>query len=708
MPNILSIKIGDTTYDVKDQVARDHLVEVGTAEPTPQSMHPDNRLYVKDYGSIQDENDHTYVIPTMDEFNDLKSALDYNDAFTSADLVSGYAINVNMSVGETLTMNPTTRATTGYLILNVLKGDIITLTGEGETWDRLWAFADLNKKLLSKSDADISTGNTPIVLTAESDGYFITNHVLASNTIFSLHINGLTNCEKLRDQIEAIKTGADGITYDSPAEAINSQFNNVSEIRNNHYAIELSASDFESGMINASTGENGSGSSYIRTSGFITPKYDVWLCFLKNSSLGNTVTNLTVYKYNLDGTPVQGGAIINTFTKNYIGAKLEKGYKYRYSMKISNTSSEYWNGAIAQIQIKRNFITENVEKDVSPVYAVSKSVRDFMASADYDSDDYTYTNITNFCEHKAWRNDVCTPAIIKWDYVENAVAIYVTLHTNATTMQGSGYGKTYTASPETCKLAIYNLIPGVTYYYIVYAVLADGTTVMLKYSSFTISNTVTTRMLTIDKIENVRDIGGYSVGNGHVKYEKIIRGGNIHNPLSVDYDEFVTDSGIIEMAKRIGIKSELDLTGQNENTIGWTYSTQNFPFYTAITSSDGKTQMRSAFTTVLANLEAGKPVYVHCQGGCDRTGTLVTILLGCLGVSESDLSKEYELSSFSSFGGYGSRRRDVSSQTVDYMGLITIIKTYTGDTLKDKIIAYLEDCGVTSEQITAFAGQMIE
>lgn len=64
MPNIPSIKIGDTTYDVKDQVARDHLVEVGTTTPT----HPDNRLYVKDYGSVADEDAHTYIVITKEDF----------------------------------------------------------------------------------------------------------------------------------------------------------------------------------------------------------------------------------------------------------------------------------------------------------------------------------------------------------------------------------------------------------------------------------------------------------------------------------------------------------------------------------------------------------------------------------------------------------------------------------------------------------------
>ena len=61
MPNIPSIKIGNTVYNVKDAVAREHLVEVSNSQPSS----PDNKLWIKD-----DQNE--YVIPTYDEFSELK------------------------------------------------------------------------------------------------------------------------------------------------------------------------------------------------------------------------------------------------------------------------------------------------------------------------------------------------------------------------------------------------------------------------------------------------------------------------------------------------------------------------------------------------------------------------------------------------------------------------------------------------------------
>lgn len=67
MPNIPSIKIGNTTYKVKDEVAREHLVEVSNTQPSS----PDNRLWIKNA-----ENE--YQIPTYEEFEKVNSAFPYS------------------------------------------------------------------------------------------------------------------------------------------------------------------------------------------------------------------------------------------------------------------------------------------------------------------------------------------------------------------------------------------------------------------------------------------------------------------------------------------------------------------------------------------------------------------------------------------------------------------------------------------------------
>lgn len=139
----------------------------------------------------------------------------------------------------------------------------------------------------------------------------------------------------------------------------------------------------------------------------------------------------------------------------------------------------------------------------------------------------------------------------------------------------------------------------------------------------------------------------------------------------------------------------------------------------AISDENSRAQFKEAFEYIVACLNGTlkehslatveRNVYIHCQGGCDRTGTLSFLLLGLLGVLESDLAKEYELSSFSHIG-YGRLRTTTKAvDTYDYVGMVAAIKEYNGDTITEKFYDFaITGCGISEEMLALFRDLMLE
>lgn len=85
-------------------------------------------------------------------------------------------------------------------------------------------------------------------------------------------------------------------------------------------------------------------------------------------------------------------------------------------------------------------------------------------------------------------------------------------------------------------------------------------------------------------------------------------------------------------------------------------------------------------------LSEGKAVYLHCVGGADRTGTLAFLIEALVGVSESDLSKDYELTSFD--GSHTRRRSDPGQGNTEYIlkYLINYLRQFEGSTINEKVV----------------------
>lgn len=197
---------------------------------------------------------------------------------------------------------------------------------------------------------------------------------------------------------------------------------------------------------------------------------------------------------------------------------------------------------------------------------------------------------------------------------------------------------------------------------------------------------------------NVRDLGGWACDGGTVKYGLLYRGGE---PSAADRSVLVDE---------LGVRHDLNLRGSSEAT--WTVSplgedvyftkAADYNWYTAKANDAWRTNLRCIFDAVTH----GEPVFFHCAAGADRTGTLACVLEGLLGVSQSDIDKDYELTCF--YSGSGTDNQARRRNEAEWQGLINQINAYDGDAFRDKCVTFAAKLGFTADEINAYRRAMID
>lgn len=191
---------------------------------------------------------------------------------------------------------------------------------------------------------------------------------------------------------------------------------------------------------------------------------------------------------------------------------------------------------------------------------------------------------------------------------------------------------------------------------------------------------------------NMRDLGGWACDGGTVRYGLLYRSGELNSQ---------DESLLIE---ELGIRTECDLTADGVPAfpgkmrfIGHT----SYAMYSLANTEAWRVNLRGIFEAV----RYGDPVVFHCSMGADRTGTLACILEALLGVSQSDLDKDYELTSF-----YALRARNGNYQggTTDWAHLIAQIQALSGSTFRDKAVTFVLSLGFTAAEINAYRRAMID
>lgn len=250
--------------------------------------------------------------------------------------------------------------------------------------------------------------------------------------------------------------------------------------------------------------------------------------------------------------------------------------------------------------------------------------------------------------------------------------------------------KEFSLPADAKTLSIANLKTDTEYFYQIQVVFTNGVTTAVSGSFRTEKSP---RILTVEGIRNVRDIGGWTAEHGKtIRQGLLYRGTELDGAVVPEYK--ITDAGCQTMLVDFGIRTEMDLrwsgdVPQHINVLGSsvTHEFYGAPLYTGIFLPENQENVRRIFTT-LAD-PAAYPVYMHCTYGLDRTGTICCILQAVLGVTEDDIRREYLLS--------GLHLLDLNEVAFD--NLMDMLKEYPGNTLQEKAQNYLLTIGVTQQQI---------
>lgn len=170
------------------------------------------------------------------------------------------------------------------------------------------------------------------------------------------------------------------------------------------------------------------------------------------------------------------------------------------------------------------------------------------------------------------------------------------------------------------------------------------------------------KSLPLESVKNARSLGGYPSLDGKISsWSSFYRSASLDNISNKD----------IEFLKDLNIETIVDLRRPDEirrkhKSLG--KIKENFSYYNFSLSRrsmrkeeieriiEGKDSISKSYKSIVENTDTmrelfkilantKKPILYHCQEGKDRTGIVTMILLGLIGVRNSDIIADYEISS---------------------------------------------------------------
>ena len=229
------------------------------------------------------------------------------------------------------------------------------------------------------------------------------------------------------------------------------------------------------------------------------------------------------------------------------------------------------------------------------------------------------------------------------------------------------------------------------------------------------------RRLFIDEIENMRDIGGYAVGdNKIVKSGKIIRTNLVTNLQKKNLNKI----------KKMGISTVIDLRSDKEVEKRKSVFNENsqFSYYhiaikgdgrlpskkeeildTYIEMLEGKQQIKEIFE-ILSDNDDG--IIYYCNAGKDRTGVITALILKLLGVDEQDIEVDYTASGV--FMEKNLKEYAEEMHNKEILDIITPRNETIYNLLKyieknyNSVEDYLKSCGLTYKKMNQIKSKYVQ
>lgn len=221
----------------------------------------------------------------------------------------------------------------------------------------------------------------------------------------------------------------------------------------------------------------------------------------------------------------------------------------------------------------------------------------------------------------------------------------------------------------------------------------------------------------INSVENMRDLGGYSVENKKILYGKIIRS-NLPNKLT---------ENDLDNLEKMGIKTIIDLRSEEEVKKEKSSFTDNQNFELFHYQVNGGEKIPNTCEEVpisyMRMLEGRETIYkifkilteekkgilYFCNAGKDRTGVVTALILMTLGVSKRDIITDYTLSNTylkEVLKKYEKNKemKEIITPKTEYMEQFLNYFEKEYKTIND----YLDKIGITEEEINKMKNKYLK